>query len=189
MRATRGAANRSPPGSGFAVEDRVARARASRAGARLRPAGYRQLGPGSRAGSRGPSPPPPAPESGAAAATWAEIGFQPPGCVRPGSPSLESQPGSGHRGPEPAPSAGRRGDTQEGFVTPSSPQMIFDPGASTPRGIPQFPAALALASVASVSTFEADRMGMATQTSGGAGQPPRSCPLKTSFRIARASWS
>lgn len=165
MRATRGAANRSPPGSGFAVDDRVARAGASQAGARLRPGGSRHPRPGSRAGAAVPRSQEPPQRPGQ---KWVSSLL-----AAPRFPSLESQPGcfnSDHRSPEPAPSAGRRGDTQDGFLTLSTPPTILTLELPPHEGlIPQLRAASALASVASVSTFEADRMGVATETSSGVG--------------------
>jgi hypothetical protein len=120
VRATRGAANRSPQARGSPWRTRW-----------LGPARAKQ-GPGS------------APEGLDTRVPVAARGAAVPG-VRSGRcdlgrhrvssllaaarfPSLESQPGcfsSGHRSPEPAPSAGCRGDTQDGFLIPSTPQTIL----------------------------------------------------------------
>lgn len=177
MRATRGAANRSPQ----------ARGSPWRTGW-LGPARAKQ-GPGSALEGLDTRVPGAArkPRSPGVRSSRCDLGRNrfPASWVRLGSPpSSRSLAAStlSHRSPEPAPSAGHRGDTQR--LVPHSLYSTndFDPRVSTPRRIPQLWAALALASVASVSTFEADRMGVVTRTSSGMGTTTLFLPTQNWFQ-------
>lgn len=181
MRATRGAANRSPQARGSPWRTGWLGPARAKQGPGSAPEGLDTRVPGAAGEPRSHGV-----RSGRCdlgrtrfPASWLRLGSP------PSSRSLAASTLS-HRSPEPAPSAGHRGDTQDWFLTPSTPQTILTLGFPPHEGFHSsarpWPSPLWPLCQPSRQT----EWGLSQGPAVGWGQPPCSCPFKTSFRIAQA---